>query len=305
MPNNWESAHHTSTFSTDTARTLCTLAVVLRRLGSVYQEPSETHPSFMVRVMIRLLENFPSKYDSSNFPPLTMKRKYDEYSRISPDASIALVGLRGVGKSTIGVVVSTALRRRLVDQNLYFLSKLGSIEQYVSTHGWAKYCDMQAEILREILSENEHDAVIVCSSECVERKAGRDLLHEWCREHPVIHIVRPAEEVAMSMKKTEAKEQLKQLALKREPLYHRISNYELYNWRDTDAQLPLKKIEQHVLRLLNFIFQTETPRFGKGGVESKAYTYIQSLKGDLEELDLEELETAVEAFQLEVDNITI
>jgi 3-dehydroquinate dehydratase type I len=271
-----------------------------------------------------------------------MKRKFDEVDKsrqtslepspsiqctrgpFPPTTSIALIGLRGVGKSTIGVLVSTALRRRLIDQNLYFTSKAGmTIEQYISTHNWSKYCDKQSEILSELLLSNPRDAVIVCSSDCVERKTAREVLRKWCATHPVIHVIRPDEEVALHLGKNSASDKTAQylrLAAKREPIYSTCSNYEFYNWRDEQSPLlPLKKVEQHILRLVNFIFQTEissmvvrsrTRIVGDNvtaGVASKAYTYSLSLpnaKGvSLEDLDLEEMETAVEAFELHVNNL--
>jgi 3-dehydroquinate dehydratase type I len=271
-----------------------------------------------------------------------MKRKFDEVDNnrqtsLEPNpsiqctrgpfpstTSIALIGLRGVGKSTIGVLISTALRRRLIDQNLYFSSKTGiTIEQYISTHDWSKYCDKQSEILSELLLANPHDAVIVCSSDCVERKAAREALREWCTTHPVIHVVRPAEEVALHLGKKSASHKTAQylrLAAKREPIYSTCSNYEFYNWKDKRSPLlPLKKVEQHILRLVNSIFQTDISSLVvrsrnrivgdniTAGVESKAYSYSLALpnaKGVmLEDLDIEEMETVVEAFELRVDNL--
>ena len=260
---------------------------------------------------------------------MIMKRKYDEhnalppYTPFSPDASIALIGLRGVGKSTIGVIASTALRRRLIDQSSYFTSKAGmTIKQFVSTRGWPSYCNKQAEILEEIFREHGNGAVVVCSSDCVERQRTRDLLREWCREHPVIHIIRPPEEVAECLWKKSPKDrrtQFLRLAAKRESIYSTCSNYEFFNWRDSDSPSPpLKKLEQHFLQLLNPISQTDISSLvGRRyrlsmssmhnvGVESRAYTYALALPGkggSLEDLDLEEMETAVEAFELRVDNL--
>ena len=197
-----------------------------------------------------------------------MKRKYNQHNGLppftpfSPLASIALIGLRGVGKSTIGVLISTALRRRLIDQNLYFTSKVGvTVQQFVTTHGWSSYCDKQADILEEIFREHGTGAVVVCSSDCVERQGTRELLRELCKVHPIIHIVRPAEEVEQYLRKkfpTDRIAQFLRLAAKREPIYSTCSNYEFCNWRDSHSP-SLKKVEQHFLKLLNLIFQTDMP----------------------------------------------
>src|ERR1700738_1272385 len=119
------------------------------------------------------------------FPKTAMKRKFDETNgsdgsrqvsrESSPrslecrrghfpqSASIAIIGLRGVGKSTIGVVVSAALRRRLIEQDLYFTTKSGvTIKEYVDTNGWKSYRDKQAQVLREVLREDDNGAAIIC-----------------------------------------------------------------------------------------------------------------------------------------------
>ena len=195
-----------------------------------------------------------------------------------------------------------------------------TIEQFVSTHGWSSYCNKQADILEEIFREHGTGAVVVCSSDCVERQGTRDILREWCREHPVIHIVRPPDEVAQYLRKkspTDRTEQFLRLAAKREPIYSTCSNYEFYNWCDNHSpSLPFKKVEQYLLQLLNLIFQTDMSslvecRYRPSsmhnvGLESRAYTYSLALPdkgGTLEEMDLEEMETAVDAFELRVDNL--
>lgn len=197
------------------------------------------------------------------------------------NASIALIGLRGVGKSTIGVIASSTLRRRLIDADMQFVTATGmAAAQFATLHGWPAYRAKEAEILADILHENETGAVIVCSSGCVEKPDSRALLRGWMERHPVVHIVRHEKEIEAYLRPQSPSSPqlmhlessahvLRRLAARREPMYTVCSNFEFYNMWDK-RQLPttasgksspssptLKKVEQDFLRLLNFAFQQE------------------------------------------------
>lgn len=180
-------------------------------------------------------------------------------------ASIALIGLRGVGKSTIGVIVSSTLRRRLVDADMHFIQDTGMAPgQYAAAHGWPAYRAKEADILADILNDYDTGAVIVCSSGCVEKPASRALLRGWMERHPVVHIVRHEKEVeayispqspgstpapqggggqrmqlhmpgAAGPVSTSA-QTLRRLAARRDPMYTVCSNFEFYNMWDKQQQ---------------------------------------------------------------------
>ncbi|KAH0607329.1 uncharacterized protein H6S33_003317 [Morchella sextelata] len=213
------------------------------------------------------------------------------------NASIALIGLRGVGKSTIGVIVSSTLRRRLIDADMHFIQVTGmAAGQYATAHGWPAYRTKEANILADILREYDTGAVIVCSSGCVEKPGSRALLRDWMERHPVVHIVRHEKEVEayispqspgatppiaalgqqMQMQLrlpggagpvSASAQTLRRLAARREPMYTVCSNFEFYNMWDkqqlstsgksSPSSPTLKKVEQDFLRLLNFAFQQE------------------------------------------------
>ncbi|KAI5847985.1 type I 3-dehydroquinase-domain-containing protein [Morchella snyderi] len=203
------------------------------------------------------------------------------------NASIALIGLRGVGKSTIGVIVSSTLRRRLIDADMHFVQLTGmAAGQYATAHGWPAYRSKEADILADILRDHDTGAVIVCSSGCVERPGSRALLRDWMERHPVVHIVRHEKEVEAYISPQSPGQQqlqvpgaagpppasapqqtLRRLAARREPMYTVCSNFEFYNLWDkklvsmSGASPPssptLKRVEQDFLRLLNFAFQQE------------------------------------------------
>ncbi|RPB09969.1 hypothetical protein P167DRAFT_559945 [Morchella conica CCBAS932] len=239
------------------------------------------------------------------------------------NASIALIGLRGVGKSTIGVIVSSTLRRRLIDADMHFFQDTGmAAAQYATAHGWPAYRAKEADILADILRDHDTGAVIVCSSGCVEKPGSRALLREWMERHPVVHIVR------------HEKETLRRLAARREPMYTVCSNFEFYNMWDKQLQATsgksspssptLKKVEQDFLRLLNFAFQQEMAPLivwdrnsphpasaaASTALEDRLYAYALVLPpsasfGPIDggRIDIDELGATVEAFDLRIDHL--
>jgi 3-dehydroquinate dehydratase type I len=237
----------------------------------------------------------------------------------SANASIALIGLRGVGKSTIGVILSSMLRRRLIDGDVYFVNSTGmSIAQYVNTHGWAGFRTKEAELIDEILRLNETDTVIVLPSGCVETTSTRVRLQEWMNHrHPVVHIIRNESEIrdylqpqspssSPSQRQDPAGSTLHRLVARREPMYSSCSNLVFYNMWDkqehptassgrySPSSPTLKHVEQDFVRLLNFVFRREmAPGWDWGrdphpssepvatAVEDRSYTYALTMPPNL------------------------
>lgn len=126
--------------------------------------------------------------------------------RFAPDASIIFVGMRGVGKTTVGVMAATATGRPLIDadRRVLTLRKLhkaelvcsvfakssGPLAEYVHTHGWAAFRAREAEILAVLLSKYGTGHIISTGGGCVETPGNRDLLKHACKTHPVIHVLR-------------------------------------------------------------------------------------------------------------------
>ncbi|KAI5858677.1 type I 3-dehydroquinase-domain-containing protein [Tricharina praecox] len=247
----------------------------------------------------------PPHWQAADFPHGPCPRT----DAFSPNASIALVGLRGVGKSTIGVILSSMLRRRLIDGDVYFVGSTGmSIAQYVNIHGWPGFRAKEAELMDEILRENGTDTVIVCPSGCVETASTRSRLQEWMNHRPVVHIIRNEDEIrdylqpqspasSPSQRPNPPGNTLRRLVARREPMYSSCSNLVFYNMWDkqqhptvssgrySPSAPTLKNVEQDFLRLLNFVFRREmAPVWDWHGphpssapvataVEERSYTY--------------------------------
>ena len=96
---------------------------------------------------------------SPTFPPLTT-----EIPDFGADASIVLVGIRGAGKSTLAIMASSAMKRRVIDLETAFQRACGmSRASYKKKHGTPQCHRQQEMILQSILERNRTDCVIVCS----------------------------------------------------------------------------------------------------------------------------------------------
>lgn len=92
------------------------------------------------------------------------------------DASIVLIGIRGTGKSTLGIIGSTVLQRRLIDVDWTFQELTGhSSAVYKRIHGAKEHNRRRMEVLETILYENATGCLIVVGS-CSMEKAGQALL---------------------------------------------------------------------------------------------------------------------------------
>ncbi|KZL78570.1 quinate pathway repressor protein [Colletotrichum tofieldiae] len=217
----------------------------------------------------------------------------------APDASIALVGIRGTGRSTLAVMASSALGFRLLDADQQFLQTTGlSRASYKAQHGATDYLWEELKLMRSMLYDNPTRAIIACGPGAVER-TGQAWLSEYSQTHPVIYILRDAEEIKCHLKvwDTDAISRLISLS---GPTHRSLSNFEFYNISDGAGQEPdeatgsgcqspkslrLKRVEDD---FLNFIFNIthrapQGPdyhiRDGPGSLppERRPYTYSLNL----------------------------
>lgn len=145
-------------------------------------------------------------------------------------SAIALVGMPGGGKSTVGRHLARQLQRRFFDADVEIERRIGCpIRVFFEREGEARFRDIEAEVVAELASEPH--AVIATGGGAVLREANRRALHEtttvvYLRSTPeelfkrLRHDTqRPLLQVADPMRK------LRELFAERDPLYRLTAHF--------------------------------------------------------------------------------
>lgn len=253
------------------------------------------------------------------------------------DASIVLIGIRGTGKSSLGILASSVLRRQLVDADQYFYRITGSSRAaYRRDNGASDYRACEVRVFRRMLTENGRHCIITCGPGCLEED-GRQFLREYAKYHPVIHILREQEAIQKYLKIPESSRIAHLLEIS-EPMYRACSNFEFYNLTEPkksteiiggDSEvmkevaacrnppstpfLALKHVEIDFVNFLNFIIcgtphqtTTKKPWSSHSYVSTEPGIYTYALQIPLsrfmdDELDIENIEAGVDAIELNID----
>ena len=200
---------------------------------------------------------------SPSFPPLS-----GEMPDFSADASLVLVGIRGAGKSTLAIMASSAMKRKVIDLETSFQRATGvSSASYKKTNGSKECHRQQAKVLQGVLDRHRTDSVIVCS--WMESRV-QALLRSAAATLPVIHIVRDAEAIQDHLKVRDLDKMQSLLSLSR-AIFRTCTNLEFFNVseKQTDTYespsgemildkvpapyLTLKQAERHFLKFLSLI----------------------------------------------------
>ncbi|EEB91042.1 hypothetical protein MPER_10669 [Moniliophthora perniciosa FA553] len=111
-------------------------------------------------------------------------------------ASIVLIGMRGVGKTTLGTIAAKALGWELVDTDQLIEKRFKvSIATFIETQGWDQFRKIESEILETSLRSHRTAAVIACGGGIVELRSNRQLLQKFREHGPVIHVLREKDAV--------------------------------------------------------------------------------------------------------------
>ncbi|KDR79171.1 hypothetical protein GALMADRAFT_62938 [Galerina marginata CBS 339.88] len=147
-----------------------------------------------------------------------------------PSASVILIGMRGTGKTTIGNLAASALSWPCVDADAYFeeTQKIG-VREFVHRHGWAAFRDAEFATLQKLVKEKATSHIISLGGGIVETPAARDLLKAYAAKGPVVHVVRPLEDVIAYLSAETARpaydESVSDVFRRREPWFEECCNY--------------------------------------------------------------------------------
>jgi XRE family aerobic/anaerobic benzoate catabolism transcriptional regulator len=145
---------------------------------------------------------------------------------------IALLGVRGAGKSTIGANLATRLGVEFLELDRLVEGEAGlPLAELFATHGEEYFRRLEVAALRRLLGERR-SAVLATGGGVVENAEAWPLLERhtttvWLRASPEVHwerVVRQGDARPMAGRPA-AKTELRRLLARREPLYRRARHH--------------------------------------------------------------------------------
>jgi shikimate kinase len=144
--------------------------------------------------------------------------------------AIALVGMPGGGKSTVGRHLARRIGWSFVDSDAVIEQRLGeSIRSFFEREGEAAFRDLEAEVIDELT--RRESTVLATGGGTVTRDASRDALHERCT---VVYLRSTPEELWRRLRHDTHRpllqvasplQRLRELFTQRDPLYRRAAHF--------------------------------------------------------------------------------
>lgn len=152
---------------------------------------------------------------------------------------IALVGMRGAGKSTLAVGLAERLRLAALDADVEFERRHGPLAAFVAAHGWPRFRALESALLPELLAPGR---VVALGGGAIESEANRALLR---REAVVVHLdeslptlsARLAATPRPSLTGADPQSELAEVAARRAPLYREVAAVSLAPDRSIEQRL--------------------------------------------------------------------
>ncbi|KAI0748881.1 aromatic amino acid family biosynthesis-like protein [Fomes fomentarius] len=150
-------------------------------------------------------------------------------------ASVILIGMRGTGKTFVGELAASSLDWQFVDADATFEQKHAiGVREFVQKNGWSAFRAAETEVLQDLLAQNAQGHVISLGGGIVETPAARDLLKEYAKKGPVVHIVREIDEVVTYLGEETARpaygEPIIEVFKRRAPWFAECCSYEFINY---------------------------------------------------------------------------
>ncbi len=162
--------------------------------------------------------------------------------------TIALIGMTGCGKSSVGRILAKKLGAVFVDLDDEIIRRHGEIKKIFSGLGEEAFRKIEAETLRDITFENsEKITVLSCGGGLPTYEPSRELLSEMCT---VVWLRRNADSVLADKNVLERPpingdpENYRRLLEIRYPIYRKTADYSFYNaFPQRTAATIVKKLE--------------------------------------------------------------
>ncbi|KAJ1890177.1 3-dehydroquinate dehydratase (3-dehydroquinase) [Kickxella alabastrina] len=187
------------------------------------------------------------------------------------NASTVVIGMRGVGKTTLGQAAARALGLQFLDMDAHLEAEVGStIPKIVNGSGWATFRQHESRLLAQVLtSTHPTGTLVVCGGGVVDEEANRHVLQQYMASSgaAVVCLKPNMQHVAAYLSRDTSRpsyaitSDINDVYARRLPLYAESCNYEflvdkalLAATSDYDEEHPgaWAVIERDFVRLLRF-----------------------------------------------------
>jgi len=154
---------------------------------------------------------------------------------------IALVGLPGSGKSTVGRQLARRLQLPFLDSDQVIEQRLGcTIREYFAREGEDRFRDLESQVIEEL---TRHRGVLSTGGGAVLRPANRQYLRERCQ---VVYLKSSPDELYRRLRHDRQRpllqvddplRKLRELYTARDPLYRETAHYVVETGRPSVATL--------------------------------------------------------------------
>ncbi|KAJ7254628.1 aromatic amino acid family biosynthesis-like protein [Mycena haematopus] len=223
-------------------------------------------------------------------------------------ASVVLIGMRGSGKTFTGQLAASALSWTCIDADAVFEEKheIG-VRQFVQERGWPAFRAAETVILEELLTQRDKNHVISLGGGIVETPAARELLKDYQRKGPVVHIMRPIDEIVAYLGAEASRpaygEPITDVFQRRAPWFKDCASHEFVNHVNLDASLANKKgTRQEVIRFFKHI-TGQQPNLAPNLAHGKRSYFLALTFPDIAPAlrHIDDLSQGVDALELRVD----
>lgn len=218
------------------------------------------------------------------------------------DKSIIVIGMRAAGKSTLSKWMANFMGFKLVDLDTVFEEKYGDIRPYIKQHGWEKFRENEAALMKEYFTKCSTGCVISTGGGVVESEESRDILQSYIKSGGIVlHLHRDLDETIVFLSADTTRpayvSEIKDVWMRREQWYHECSNYHFYSSHCSN-ETEFKKLRHSFISYLKTITGLELTPIPKH--RSFVASFACSDVNEFTE-DLEEIAAGCEAIEFRVD----
>lgn len=228
----------------------------------------------------------------------------------TPESSVVIVGMRGSGKTFIGELAATSLGWNFIDADPAFeeYHKIG-VREFVQQQGWPAFRAAETEILKSLLESHPTGYVISLGGGIVETPAARDVLKDYAKKAPVVHVVREIDEVLQYLGEETARpaygEPIIDVFRRREPWFAECRSHEFINYTGVLNGINNRTadtVRRDVARFFKHVTGQE-PNLANNLTRDKRSYFLSLTYPDITPAlpHIEELSAGVDALELRVD----